>query len=116
MIFVLDVGNTNMVLGVYHENRLIHHWRIATSWSKTEDEYAMIVKSLFSHVGLTFSDIRGIIISSVVPPIMFPQPPNHHSYLHCATSQSFIRRFYPACPISLKNVLPSAHTTDLVHR
>lgn len=82
MIFVLDVGNTNMVLGVYHENRLIHHWRIATSWSKTEDEYAMIVKSLFSHVGLTFSDIRGIIISSVVPPIMFSLERMCEKYFH----------------------------------
>ena len=39
---------------------------------KTEDEYAMQVKSLFSHVGLSFEEIKGIIISSVVPPVMFP--------------------------------------------
>lgn len=71
MIFVLDVGNTNIVLGVYHQDDLKYHWRIETSRHKTEDEFGMIIKSLFQHVGLTFKDINGVIISSVVPPIMF---------------------------------------------
>ncbi|MFC4323917.1 type III pantothenate kinase [Litchfieldia salsa] len=71
MIFVLDVGNTNTVLGVYDQEELKYHWRIETSRNKTEDEYGMIVKSLLDHVDLSFYDIRGIIISSVVPPIMF---------------------------------------------
>lgn len=71
MIFVLDVGNTNIVLGVYQQDELKYHWRIETSRHKTEDEFGMIIKSLFAHVGLQFSDINGVIISSVVPPIMF---------------------------------------------
>ncbi|WP_077210364.1 type III pantothenate kinase [Bacillus dakarensis] len=71
MIFVFDVGNTNMVLGVYDQDELKHYWRIETSRNKTEDEYGMMIKSLFSHVGLEFTSIDGIIISSVVPPIMF---------------------------------------------
>lgn len=71
MIFVLDVGNTNTVLGVYENDKLVHHWRIETSRNKTEDEYGMIVKNLLQHVGITFKDFNGIIISSVVPPIMF---------------------------------------------
>ncbi len=71
MIFVCDVGNTNMVLGVYENDELKHHWRIETSRNKTEDEYGLVIKSLFVHVGLTFKDINGIIMSSVVPPIMF---------------------------------------------
>ncbi|OEH92648.1 type III pantothenate kinase [Bacillus solimangrovi] len=71
MIFVLDVGNTNTVLGVYHGDELKYHWRMETRRNKTEDEYAMTVKDLFAHKGLQFSDIEGIIISSVVPPIMF---------------------------------------------
>ncbi|GAA0320641.1 type III pantothenate kinase [Bacillus carboniphilus] len=71
MIFVLDVGNTNIVLGVYEKEELKYHWRAETNRHKTEDEYAMLVKGLFEHAGLSFSDIDGIIISSVVPPIMF---------------------------------------------
>ncbi|MDQ0220882.1 type III pantothenate kinase [Peribacillus cavernae] len=71
MIFVLDAGNTNTVLGVYNEDQLNYHWRIETNRHKTEDEYAMIIKSLLEHEGLSFRDIDGIIISSVVPPIMY---------------------------------------------
>lgn len=71
MIFVFDVGNTNTVLGVFEGEELKHHWRIETSRHKTEDEYGMIIKELFTHVGIRSADISGIIISSVVPPIMF---------------------------------------------
>ena len=71
LIFVIDVGNTNIVLGVYEQEQLKHHWRVETSRSRSGDEYGMILKSLFDHVGMRFSDIDGIIISSVVPPIMF---------------------------------------------
>lgn len=72
MLLVLDTGNTNIVLGVYEGTELKHHWRMETYRHKTEDEYAMQVKSLFEHVDLSFSDIHGIIISSVVPPVMHP--------------------------------------------
>ncbi len=71
VIFVLDVGNTNIVLGVYEGEELKHHWRMETNRHKTEDEYGMIVKNLFEHVKLSLDSIEGIIISSVVPPIMF---------------------------------------------
>ncbi|KXG44859.1 type III pantothenate kinase [Tepidibacillus decaturensis] len=71
MILVVDVGNTNIVLGVYQEENLLHHWRVATDRSKTEDEYGMLFKQLFQHDHLLFSDIHGVIISSVVPPLMF---------------------------------------------
>ncbi|MBO8178346.1 type III pantothenate kinase [Aeribacillus pallidus] len=71
MILVVDVGNTNIVLGVYDGDELKYHWRVETNRHKTEDEYGMLLKSLFDHVGLTFQHIDGIIISSVVPPIMF---------------------------------------------
>ncbi|MFD1040716.1 type III pantothenate kinase [Virgibacillus byunsanensis] len=71
MLFVLDVGNTNTVLGVFKEDELIYEWRIKTDRYKTEDEFGILIKSLFEHKGITFADIQGIIISSVVPPIMF---------------------------------------------
>ena len=71
MIFVFDVGNTNTVLGVYDGEELTHHWRIETNRNKTDDEYGMVIKSLFDVRDLALSDISGIIISSVVPPIMF---------------------------------------------
>ncbi|MFC8150109.1 type III pantothenate kinase [Bacillus paralicheniformis] len=71
MLLVIDVGNTNTVLGIYREGELEYHWRIETSRHKTEDEFGMLLRSLFDYVGLMFDQIEGIIISSVVPPIMF---------------------------------------------
>lgn len=70
MIFVLDVGNTNTVLGVFKDGQLAYQWRIATNRHKTEDEYGMEIKALLQHHDITFSDFTGVIISSVVPPIM----------------------------------------------
>ncbi len=82
MLLVLDVGNSNIVLGVYKQDSLVHHWRIETDRNKTEDEYGMLIKSLFAHGGLSFSDIDGIIISSVVPPIMFALERMCTKYFH----------------------------------
>ena len=82
MLFVLDVGNSNTVLGVYQNSELKFHWRIETNRNKTEDEYGMIIKSLIAHVGLEFDDIKGIIISSVVPPIMFALERMCYKYFH----------------------------------
>jgi len=67
----MDVGNTNIVLGVYDDNKLKYHWRIETNRNRTEDEYGMLIKALFEHEGQSINDVTGIIISSVVPPIMF---------------------------------------------
>lgn len=70
MLFVLDIGNTNTVLGVFEQDKLKYEWRINTDRHKTEDEFGVLIKSLFEHKGVSFSDIDGVIISSVVPPIM----------------------------------------------
>ncbi|MGG5254561.1 type III pantothenate kinase [Neobacillus sp. SM06] len=82
MIFVFDVGNTNIVLGVYKGDELNYHWRIETNRNRTDDEYGMIIKALFDHSGLSFADIDGIIISSVVPPIMFALERMCQKYFH----------------------------------
>ncbi|MDX8047711.1 type III pantothenate kinase [Gracilibacillus sp. S3-1-1] len=83
MIFVIDVGNTNTVLGVFKEGQLTYQWRMQTDKNKTEDEYAMFVKSLLEHEGLMISDINGIVISSVVPPILFALERMADKYFHC---------------------------------
>lgn len=70
MIFVLDAGNTNTVLGVFENGELTYEWRIKTDRYKTEDEFGMLIKSLFDYKGIAFSHIKAVVISSVVPPIM----------------------------------------------
>ncbi|WP_090797024.1 type III pantothenate kinase [Pelagirhabdus alkalitolerans] len=71
MLLVLDVGNTNIVMGLFDKDRLAYQWRVKTDREKTEDEYAMLVQSLFDYHELDFSLIDDLIISSVVPPIMY---------------------------------------------
>lgn len=71
MLLVIDIGNTNIVLGVYEKEELRHHWRVATNRNATEDEYAMILKNLLSHVDISLTDINGIAVSSVVPTITY---------------------------------------------
>src|SRR5262250_2868147 len=69
MLLVIDVGNTNTVLGVYEDVRLIGHWRLETKPSQTADEYGILVRNLFALTNLEFSRIRDIVIASVVPPL-----------------------------------------------
>jgi type III pantothenate kinase len=82
LIFVVDVGNTNIVLGVYECDELKFHWRIETDRNRSADEYGMIIKSLFDFSNLSFTQISGIIISSVVPPIMFSLERMCQKYFH----------------------------------
>ncbi|MBC2582594.1 type III pantothenate kinase [Clostridium sp. DJ247] len=71
MILVLDVGNTNIVLGVYENEELIANWRLSTDLKRTADEYGIQVTQLFLQDKLDTSDVEGVIISSVVPSIMY---------------------------------------------
>ena len=70
MILVLDAGNTNIVLGVFNEGKLITNWRISTDRNKSSDEYGMLIGQLFAYEGLNMRGLQAVIMSSVVPPIM----------------------------------------------
>ena len=69
MLLVIDIGNTNIVIGVFENETLKAHWRIATKKTKTADEYGILFVDLFRTSSLTIDDVDGIIISSVVPPL-----------------------------------------------
>jgi type III pantothenate kinase len=69
MLLVIDVGNTNTVMGIYKGDRLVHSWRIRTERNATEDEYNVIVGGLLKSGGVTAQAIRQTVISSVVPPM-----------------------------------------------
>jgi type III pantothenate kinase len=70
MLLAIDIGNSNVVLGVFDRERLVENWRVGTKTQITPDEYAMIFKDLFNFAGLDFSRIDGVIISTVVPPLL----------------------------------------------
>ncbi len=86
MLLVIDVGNTNTVLGVFAQlahrpgeevtgteavryERLVANWRVGSHLTRTVDEYGVIFRNLFSMANLEVSAVRGIVISSVVPPL-----------------------------------------------
>jgi type III pantothenate kinase len=69
MLLVIDIGNTNTVLGVFDGETLIHHWRIFTNREKTSDEYGILIRNLYAASHFSSREITAIIISSVVPPI-----------------------------------------------
>lgn len=69
MLLVIDIGNTNIKLGVYEGTRLACHWRIATERLKLADEYAALMNALFAMGGLEPRQISGCAIACVVPPL-----------------------------------------------
>jgi len=76
MLFVIDVGNTNTVLGVFSRtasastyDKLLANWRVTTRAAQTVDEYGVLFRNLFSMERMEPKEIHGIIISSVVPPL-----------------------------------------------
>lgn len=69
MLLALDVGNTNITIGVFQADRLIHRWRLRTVHDQTEDEWGILLRNLFSFHSIALSGVSGIAISSVVPPL-----------------------------------------------
>jgi type III pantothenate kinase len=69
MLLVIDVGNTNIVMGIYDGNRLLKDWRIHTDTSMTEDEFTVFAGHMFSQIKIDMSKIRKTVVSSVVPPM-----------------------------------------------
>lgn len=70
MLLVIDVGNTNTVLGVFDGNTLLDDWRIRSNKNMTEDEFNVLVSSLFKESGIAPESIKNTLISCVVPRMM----------------------------------------------
>ena len=69
MLLALDVGNSNITIGVFDGSRLVRHWRLRTVHDQTSDEWGILLRNLFNLGGLTLEDVHGIIVASVVPPL-----------------------------------------------
>jgi type III pantothenate kinase len=68
MLMVVDVGNTNTVLGIYRKDELLSHWRLSTERDRTADEWGILIRSLFGSDEMSNATVTAIAISSVVPP------------------------------------------------
>ena len=83
MLLAIDVGNTNTVLGVYKDEKMIAHFRLATLYERSRDEYGIIFSSFLQHRGVIISDIDDVIIASVVPQVMYSLERAVKDYLNC---------------------------------
>ena len=82
MLLVIDVGNTNTVIGVFEGEKLIHDWRIRTVVDHTIDEYGMLILNLYKSSRISAKTVRAIIISCVVPPMLNILEPLCEKYFH----------------------------------
>ena len=69
MLLTIDIGNTNLTLGLYEGDKLGAHWRLATDHNRMPDEYGLQFLGLLQNAGKTLNDIQGISLASVVPPL-----------------------------------------------
>ena len=70
MLLAIDIGNTNIVLGLYQGKKLVTHWRLATQAERTADEYGVIITQLVGYEGIPIEQIAAIAVSCVVPPML----------------------------------------------
>ena len=70
MLLAIDIGNTNIVLGVYEGKKLVTHWRLLTQPERTADEYGVLISHLVSSQGIRREQIHALIASCVVPPMI----------------------------------------------
>ncbi len=69
MLLAIDIGNTNIIAGVFDGDRLVAHWRVATDYARTADEYGITFLDVLSTRGVETSTIHSVALSSVVPPL-----------------------------------------------
>jgi type III pantothenate kinase len=69
MHFAIDIGNTNITLGLYDGDKLGPRWRLATHHDRMPDEYGILILDLFRHSGINGTDVSAIAMASVVPPL-----------------------------------------------
>ncbi|MGQ0792673.1 MAG: type III pantothenate kinase [Deltaproteobacteria bacterium] len=70
MLLAVDVGNTNIVFGIFRGKEILNHWRVATDITKTSDEYGILFRSLIGFRGIAPESITGAALSCVFPPVL----------------------------------------------
>ena len=82
MLLAFDVGNSNIVLGVFEDGKMITNWRLETDNNKSADEYGMIIGQLFRYENLDITKVEDVIISTVVPSVLYTLQHLSMKYFH----------------------------------
>lgn len=112
MLLAIDIGNTNIVFGINDKGKWLNDWRIQTDPLKMADEYRVIFSNLLSDAGNYFSEIDEIIISSVVPSLVYPFTEMLSQLLQKSKIITLSPDYYQKLPIKILN--PYQIGTDLV--
>ena len=72
MLLAADIGNTNIVIALFHQDEIVHEWRMSSDPKRTADEYISILLSLFRDAGVSLSAIDSAVLSTVVPLLLGP--------------------------------------------
>lgn len=112
LLLAVDIGNSNIVFGVYETNKWLNHWRLQTDALKTADEYEVLFRSLLSAGKICQKSIQQIIISSVVPSLVHPFNEMFKNLFIEAQVNIVEPAIYPKLPIKILN--PYQIGTDLV--
>ncbi len=99
MLLALDIGNSQIVCGVFADRTLQSSWRLATDYTKTTDEYGIMLASLLRESGVAPQDVRAGILSSVVPPVT-------------PTIESMVETFFHHSPLIVSSDFPFGLTLD----
>ena len=83
MLFCIDIGNTNITLGLYDGDTLGPHWRLSTDHDRMPDEFAMQLLGLFAYAKFSAADVDCIALASVVPPLTGKWVEVCRTYLKC---------------------------------
>ena len=99
MLLTIDIGNTQIVFGVFERQIMRNSWRLATDHTKTADEYGIVFASLIRESRISAEDIQGTIISSVVPPLT-------------PTIESMVETFFRHAPLIVSSDFPFGLTLE----
>lgn len=71
MLIAVDIGNTNVTIGMFCQEKIVKNFRITTQMARTSDEYGVLLREFLTNAGFVVSDVEDVVISSVVPNIMY---------------------------------------------
>src|SRR5262245_25662862 len=118
MLLAIDVGNTNVTIGVFEGDRLAHSWRLAALRERTADELGILITRLFEQARVPVSAVDGIAIASVVPPLTRPMEEmseryfSHTALVIDATNAGMPVRYTPAADVGADRIVNAVAAWD----
>ena len=122
MLLAIDVGNTNVTIGVFDGSRLAHNWRLAALRERTADELGIFATRLFEHTHIDIATVTGIVIASVVPPLTRPMAEMCERYFHHpalfvdATNAGIEVRYSPVGDVGADRIVNAVAAWELYGR